>query len=796
MQGGILEKNTINQQCSGVVLIRNGATVSIEGGVIQNNEVTGTNNFNSSAGILLYGNSSGAMTGGLITGNKAMRGSAIMLYGADATNRNTFTMSGGDICQNTCKRADYYLEASGAVHIEDNAIFTMTGGSISANIGRMGAGVCVVDGALQKGQTEYKTAFVMQGGKISGNEGFRGGGIYSYSNGVSLESGCIINNKASERGGGVYSEGNGEFYSTLHMEKAIITENTASKHGGGLWFCPTGDGKVYIKNGGVIIGNNAGEAGDDVVSARKFSEKRISLADRMLGGGKVWWYPDGGVYALSNDPNSPVPLTETNNKIPRYDESAFAITVQDYEESVALKAIAVDVSAVALAESKATLLITGNEAGWGGGVAANGGVVIGESSNDLQDIPVKKVWQHGANPETAWPKAVTVKLMAGKVMVDKLVLDGSKTDDGGNWMGTFEKLPVYDEAGAKIVYTVMEEAVDSYKATINQPSKETAAKNPVVLVNTYAPQTGSLTVSKTVSGSGASSTKDFTFTVTLDDATISGTYGDMTFENGIANFTLKADESKTASSLPADVGYTVAESDNVGYTVTVNGTANITATGTITANTVATAAFNNHKGGGGDGGGGSETPQTGSLEISKVVSGAGGDKEKAFVFTVTLDEALSGQYGDFTFHKGVTTVMLKHGESKRAIGLPKDVGYKVTESGSSGYTVTASGENGVIMQGETAHVRFENYRDIMPDEEDEEPDETPSDEPSTDADNPEKPKDGNPPTSSVDTDEPDSATEIPLDDAPKTGDMAPILLLWALLAMSACGFICLKKKKN
>ena len=45
--------------------------------------------------------------------------------------------------------------------------------------------------------------------------------------------------------------------------------------------------------------------------------------------------------------------------------------------------------------------------------------------------------------------------------------------------------------------------------------------------------------------------KEFTFTLTLSDKTINGTYGDMNFENGIAEFSLKHNEVKTASSLPS-----------------------------------------------------------------------------------------------------------------------------------------------------------------------------------------------------------------------------------------------------
>lgn len=103
-------------------------------------------------------------------------------------------------------------------------------------------------------------------------------------------------------------------------------------------------------------------------------------------------------------------------------------------------------------------------------------------------------------------------------------------------------------------------------------------------------QTGNLTVTKTVSGMGASIETAFAFTVTLGDTTINGTYGDLTFTNGVAAFTLKHGESKTATGLPDSINYAVAESNHGGYTVTATG-----ATGSIAANATARASFNNHR---------------------------------------------------------------------------------------------------------------------------------------------------------------------------------------------------------
>ena len=116
--------------------------------------------------------------------------------------------------------------------------------------------------------------------------------------------------------------------------------------------------------------------------------------------------------------------------------------------------------------------------------------------------------------------------------------------------------------------------------------------------NTTKP-TGSLTISKTVSGNAASTTKEFTFTVTLmeNNDTWNGEiiFGDVTFTNGVATFKLKAGASKTITGIPAGFDYTVTESDNNGYTVTVNGQNTATATGKIMAGKTTEVVFNNHK---------------------------------------------------------------------------------------------------------------------------------------------------------------------------------------------------------
>lgn len=129
--------------------------------------------------------------------------------------------------------------------------------------------------------------------------------------------------------------------------------------------------------------------------------------------------------------------------------------------------------------------------------------------------------------------------------------------------------------------------------------------------------TGSLTVSKTVAGNAGETNKDFHFTVTLNDKTISETFGDMTFTNGVATFTLKHGASKTASNLPEGIGYEVTEANTDGYTTTATGDK-----GTIAKDGTATAAFTNTKGSTGGGGSSSGSKNKKPSKVDKVLNTA------------------------------------------------------------------------------------------------------------------------------------------------------------------------------
>ena len=109
-----------------------------------------------------------------------------------------------------------------------------------------------------------------------------------------------------------------------------------------------------------------------------------------------------------------------------------------------------------LGTAQATLLIAGNHAARGGGIGANGGVVIGK--DERLSIPVKKVWTDAG---TTHPNTVTINLKNGDTVVDSLVLSAEN-----NWSSSFDDLPKRDANGSEIAYTIEEEPVDGFQSEV------------------------------------------------------------------------------------------------------------------------------------------------------------------------------------------------------------------------------------------------------------------------------------------------------------------------------------------
>lgn len=621
MTGGVIEQCELRHSYCGAVRASSGAHVVMRGGVIRNNGVvTGATNcyWLTSSGVILWGNARFDMSGGRIEGNNGYRGSAVLAYGQGEgeNQRAKFTMTGGQISGNRSSRLEAAYDPSGAVHIEGNAEFTMTGGKIENNVASgkgKGGGVCVVDPGCQNSE-KGNTAFIMQGGSISGNSASAGGGVYTYSNDVWLSAGMIEGNTAWSMGGGVYSEGNEYLgYSTLHIENACVVDNHADKQGGGMWFCPTGDAKVYVQNGGLIARNSADEAGDDLVfTGFKDAKYKLTLANRAPGGGKVSWYRDGGLF------NPEGTYAETNTEIPRFSPdggNGEPLSFTDATPNVALKSVMSE-DVYNLGRGQTSLTISGNTAERGGGIGANGGVIIGKSENI--DIPIKKAWE---NPRIPHPNKVKVNLKNGDTVIDSITLSESN-----DWKGVFSNLPQRDASDAVIDYTVAEDAVEGYSSKVSGDAERG-------FTVTNAVKTGELDVSKAVAareGLAVDADKTFEFAVEATDAAghgVSGTYGDATFEGGEATLKLKDGQTARITGLPAGTAYTVTERAAAGYKAAVNG-----AEGSIAADQVSSAAFTNTF---------DPAPATASVpELTKVLAGGRkpGLQEREFVFELSLTD--------------------------------------------------------------------------------------------------------------------------------------------------------------
>ena len=668
MTGGVIEQCELKDAYCGAVHAKDGAHVVMKGGVIRKNGIVVTGDTNgyhlTSSGVMLVGNARFDMSGGSIEGNSGYRGSAVLAYSEweGDSQRVKFTMTGGQISGNRSSKLEAGpLDPSGAVHIEGNAEFTMKGGEIENNVASgngKGGGVCVVDPGCQGGETG-NTAFTMQGGSISGNSASAGGGVYAYSNGVTLSAGKIEGNTARSMGGGVYSEGNeAHGYSTLRIENALVVDNHADKQGGGMWFCPTGDAKVYVQDGGLIAKNTADEAGDDFVfTGAKDAKYKLTLANRAPGGGKVSWYRDGGLFKPYGT------IAATNPKIPRFSpdgDNGDPLSFTDATPNVALKSVMSE-DVYNLGGGQASLTISGNTAPLGGGIGANGGVVIGKSENI--SIPIKKVWE---NPRIPHPNKVKINLKNGDTVIDSITLSESN-----GWKGSFEGLPKYSESGSEVRYTVAEDPVEGYSSKVSGD-----AKDGFTVTNTSTAKV-SVPVEKKWVGPAA---KKATVRL-LADGKDAGKKIDLDESNGWKHtFEGLAKYSKSGS----EVSYTVAEVPVEGYSSKVSGDAE---RGFTVTNTV----------------------KTGELDVSKTVvarEGLAVDADKIFKFVVEATDAMgrkvSGTYGDATFEDGEATLKLKDGQTARITGLPAGTAYTVTERAAAGYKAAVNGVEGSKAEGSIA----------------------------------------------------------------------------------------------
>ncbi|MBQ9264175.1 MAG: Cna B-type domain-containing protein [Clostridia bacterium] len=233
---------------------------------------------------------------------------------------------------------------------------------------------------------------------------------------------------------------------------------------------------------------------------------------------------------------------------------------------------------------------------------------------------------------------------------------------------------------AGISYKVEENPADNFVTTAQNEEGTLAPDGAQVLFVNKKITSGFVVTKKVVSALNKDVDPEqtkFDFTVVLDGATVTGTYGDMQFKDGKATFQLGNGETKTAENLPVGITYTVTESANPNFDTAKTGDK-----GTVTANQAGVASFVN-------------TRKTGKLELTKKVSSAvPGDQQRLFAFKITLkngDQWLTGVYSNYTFGKeGEARVWLKANETVTIKDIPVGTDYTIEEEPDPDALFTAS----------------------------------------------------------------------------------------------------------
>lgn len=197
---------------------------------------------------------------------------------------------------------------------------------------------------------------------------------------------------------------------------------------------------------------------------------------------------------------------------------------------------------------------------------------------------------------------------------------------------------------------------------------------------------------------------------------VSGLYGDMEFNRGVATFSLKAGETKIARNLPGGAHYVIRELDSQGYHV-----GSIDSEGDVPISDIQAVTFTNTR-----------LPD---LTIAKVVTGSAGDQTKKFNFAIEMKDQsgnpVNGEYayigsvypgheneaakpedGVLQFMDGKAQIQLSHGQQITIKDLPYQSRYTVTETDQDGYDTTYNKgekpENDLLDEDKTVFV--ENYK--------------------------------------------------------------------------------------
>ena len=176
------------------------------------------------------------------------------------------------------------------------------------------------------------------------------------------------------------------------------------------------------------------------------------------------------LYADGNASGEPVELKESNNWTYTWSELPKMKAGQPIKYTVD----EVDESGQRYTPGEYTKKITGD--------AEQGFIITNTHVPQTTSISGSKIWDDAKNQDGKRPASITVKLLANGTAIKTMSVT---PDTAGNWNYSFTDLPVY-EKGEKITYTVEEEAVAGYVATINGTT----------ITNKYIPEKTSISGSK------------------------------------------------------------------------------------------------------------------------------------------------------------------------------------------------------------------------------------------------------------------------------------------------------------
>ena len=162
-----------------------------------------------------------------------------------------------------------------------------------------------------------------------------------------------------------------------------------------------------------------------------------------------------------------------------------------------------------------------------GGDEDSGFIITNSYTPETISLSGVKNWDDADDRDGLRPDSIVINILADGEKVESLTLSEST-----GWDWEIDGLHKYNN-GVEIVYTVTEAEVDGYEAEIAG-----SIADGFTITNKHTPALrGTRVVSKTVAGNAADKNKDFSFTVTLQDNTINGTYG---VSDTLSNATLES----------------------------------------------------------------------------------------------------------------------------------------------------------------------------------------------------------------------------------------------------------------